>query len=79
MKETEEIVFFAPDGSLEKSFRVRILINLLFLAFAIFIIVRYERGFWAGAGIVVGASLSAGLLSELISPMKKEKKTQIEV
>ncbi len=78
-KETQEIIYFTPDGSLDKSFRVRIVVEIIMLAIVVFIIMRYKPTFWTSVGIVVASSLTSWLLAELISPMKKTKKIEIEV
>ena len=70
-KEIGQTIYFAPDGSLAKSFRVRIVIELLMFVAVVFIILRYKSTFLVNVGIIIGSSLTAWLFSELISPSKK--------
>ena len=70
-KEIGQTIYFSPDGSLAKSFRVRIVIELLMFVAVVFIILRYKPTFLVNVGIIIGSSLTAWLFSELISPSKK--------
>ena len=59
--------------------RVQALMSLLALGLAIWLIVKYELGFWSSVGIIIGSSIITGTAGTIIapSPISNDQKLKV--